>query len=462
MRDTRIVKYREAAVAMKEGQFRVDIPREGEDDVAALGSALAELSTTLEAKFEEVNTLSKEVNTLSKITEKINAGLVLDEVLNYVFESFWPIIPYDRIGFSLLEQNGTVVRARWARSDAPLMKIERGYSAPLEGSSLQRIMETGRPRILNDLREYLAEHPASESTRLIVEEGMRSSLTCPLIAAGKPMGFMFFSSMEPHTFKDAHVEIFLQIAGQLSLIVEKARLYEELHQLKNKFLGMAAHDLRSPLTVMKGYLDLFLGGNLEAITDSQRAVMQRMFEASVTMLAFINELLNGNAIEAGCLELKLQKVDLAAFLRKCQESNSPLGKARSVSLDLDHESNLPEVKMDAHRVSQVLNNMITNAINYSNPNSRIRIHAQRAGQEVEISVSDQGQGIPEGELHKLFTDFGRTSARPTAGEKGAGLGLAIVKRMVEIHGGRVWAESKVGAGSKFTFTLPIEGPPPTT
>jgi transcriptional regulator with GAF, ATPase, and Fis domain len=238
MRDARLVQYREAALAMKEGQFRVRIPQEGDDDVAALGKALAELGETLEAEFEELRTLSK-------VTEKINAGLDLDEVLNLVFESFWPLIPYDRIGFSLLEQNATVVRVRWARSDAPDMKIARGYSAPLAGSSLQRILETGQPRILNDLRQYLGEHPASESTRLIVEEGMRSSLTCPLVAMGKPIGFIFFSSMEPQTFKNAHVEIFLQIAGQLSMIVEKARLYEELNQLKNKFPEMAEHDPRT-------------------------------------------------------------------------------------------------------------------------------------------------------------------------------------------------------------------------
>ncbi len=234
MRDARLEQYREATLAMKGGQFRVRIPHEGQDEVAALGNALADLSETLEAKFEELNTLSKEVDTLSKVTEKINKGLVLEEVLNYIFESFWPIIPYDRIGLSLLEQNGTVVRSRWARSDAPVMKITKDYAAPLEGSSLQRILETGQPRILNDLRQYLNEHPASESTRLIVEEGMRSSLTCPLIAMGKPIGFMFFSSMEPHAFKDAHVEIFLQIAGELSLMVERARLYEELNQLKNQ------------------------------------------------------------------------------------------------------------------------------------------------------------------------------------------------------------------------------------
>ena len=106
------------------------------------------------------------------------------------------------------------------------------------------IIDTGKPRILNDLEEYLSEHPDSESTHLIVEEGMRSSLTCPLIALGKPLGFIFFSSMQKNTYRDIHVELFLQIAAQLGLIAEKGKLYEnsvELNVLKNKFLGILVY-----------------------------------------------------------------------------------------------------------------------------------------------------------------------------------------------------------------------------
>ncbi len=454
MDDHRIIMYRKATVAMKEGQFRVPIPSDGKDEVAALGKALLELGHTLKSRFDEINTLSK-------VTERINAGLILDEVLNYVFESFRPIIPYDRIGFSLLDRNGTLVRARWARSNAPVMKISKGYAAPLEGSSLEKIIETGQPRILNDLQEYLQEHPASDSTHRIVDEGMRSSLTCPLIAMGKSIGFMFFSSMLPHTYIKAHVEIFQQIAGQLALIVEKGKLYQqlvELNELKNKFLGIAAHDLRNPLGGIKGFLSLFLGDHLGSISDSQRAVMQKMDKACESMLVLINELLDVSTIEAGELDLKLQKVDLAESLRDCYEVNSMLGRMKSIEFDLNLEPDLPRVNLDVNRVNQVLNNLITNAIKFSHPNSRITIHAHRAGEEVVISVSDQGQGVPQKELRKLFTDFGRTSVRPTAGEKSTGLGLAIVKRLVESHSGRVWVESKVGVGSKFSFTLPIHGP----
>ena len=451
MVDSRILQCRDAAMAIQNGQFNVQAPV-GEDEIGQLGQALMDLGSALGQRLDQVRTLAQ-------VTAQINAGLTLDQVLDLVFESFRPLIPYDRIGFSLLEEDGQVARARWARSTAPQVKLTVGYSARLAGSSLQWIVETGQPRILNDLEAYLQEHPNSESTRLILAEGIRSSLTCPLIAMGKPIGFMFFSSRQPCTYKDAHVELFLQIAGQLAVIVEKSRLYQqsvELNQLKNKFLGIAAHDLRSPIGIVKSYAQLFLNGYLGDVPESQRQVLQRMDKSCEAMLVLINDLLDVSAIESGHLELKLREVNLAAFLQECHAANALLAKAKSIELTLDLAPDLASVPMDPDRINQAINNLITNALKYSYPQTVVTLRARRAGDEVTISVQDQGQGIPAAELSRLFTDFGRTSVRPTGGEKSVGLGLAIVKRMVEAHGGRIWVESQVGVGSIFTFALPLK------
>jgi adenylate cyclase len=222
--DPRIARYREAAIAISRGQFRPEIPEGGQDELAELGEAIRELGRILEAKFEELHKLSE-------ITAKVNAGLVLEDVLGHVYDSLQTVIPYDRIGLSLLENEGRTLRARWVRSRVSEIRIPRGYAAPMQGSSLQQIIETGRPRILNDLVAHLRDHPDSKSTRRIVDEGMRSSLTCPLVAMGKEVGFMFFSSMEPHTYENVHVEIFQQIAGQMAAILEKSNLYEQVLDL---------------------------------------------------------------------------------------------------------------------------------------------------------------------------------------------------------------------------------------
>ena len=134
-----------------------------------------------------------------------------------------------------------------------------------------------------------------------------------------------------------------------------------------------------------------------------------------------------------------------------------IGKYRNIAAGMKKgvfEFEIPVIVMDPDRIDQVMNNLINNAIKFSYPNTTITLRSCVQDQDVVISVQDQGQGIPAQEVDNLFTDFGRTSVRPTAGEKSTGLGLSIVKRIVELHGGRIWVESTVGVGSIFTFTLP--------
>jgi diguanylate cyclase (GGDEF)-like protein len=227
--DERISAYRRAAEAMANGQFRPPLPGVVEgaaaDEIDRLGEALSRLGAELERRFAEATALVR-------LGEKINSGLLLDEVLDQIFDSFRSIIPYDRIGCSMIEDEGRTVRAVWTRSHEAQLKLGVGYSAPLLGSSLGQIIETGRPRIINDLEQYLRQHPGSHSTRLVVSDGVRSSLTCPLVAQGKRVGFVFFSSNRPNTYSERHVELLVPIAGQLSLVVEKGRLYAELLQSK--------------------------------------------------------------------------------------------------------------------------------------------------------------------------------------------------------------------------------------
>jgi class 3 adenylate cyclase len=206
---------------MRAGHFDVDLPLEPADELSRLGRALCDLGASLQTRFTEVRTLSG-------LTAKINSGVLLEEVLDHLYEACAQILPYERIGLALLEDDDRIVRARWSRSEVAAARLLPGFAAPLEGSSLQIILETGRPRILNDLPGYLRAHPSSVATRLIVQEGYRSSLTCPLIARGKPIGFVFFSSTATETYADVHVEMFMQIAGQIACAVEKGRLYEHL------------------------------------------------------------------------------------------------------------------------------------------------------------------------------------------------------------------------------------------
>jgi diguanylate cyclase (GGDEF)-like protein len=175
-----------------------------------------------------VDLRTRELRSLGSLTEKINTAVRLDEVLEHVWESFRMVVPYNRIGFAEYDSEARVVRAVWARSDASEIKIGKGYSAPIDSTSLGRILETGKPRIITDLERYLEQHPQSEATRAVVEEGMRSSLTVPLEAMGNEIGFLFFSSQTPNVYTEQHARLLERISGQLSMAIEKSRLYDSL------------------------------------------------------------------------------------------------------------------------------------------------------------------------------------------------------------------------------------------
>lgn len=236
----RLTAYASAVRAMRQGEFDIAIPADGDDDpLNRLGRELNDLAGWLDRRFAEFVRMRK-------VAEHVAGGVRVDDTLERIYESFHALIPFNRIGCALLTDDGTAVRAHWGRSDRPQILL-RGFTAPLAGSSLEQILQTGQPRILNDLEAYLAEHPGSVSTRLILEEGIRSSLTCPLVAQGRPVGFLFFSSVETNAYRDVHQDVFLHIAGQLSALIEKSRLYQQILDLNNDLLA-AQESLRFQAT----------------------------------------------------------------------------------------------------------------------------------------------------------------------------------------------------------------------
>ncbi|HET8542752.1 MAG TPA: adenylate/guanylate cyclase domain-containing protein [Anaeromyxobacter sp.] len=259
MGDPRIAQYLDAASHLARGEFPVRVGASGDDEVGRLGRALDGLARRMERMWDEARLLAS-------VTERVNQGLILHDVLDQVYESFRPVIPYDRIGFALVSPDGSEARALWARSESREIRLGTGYVGRLAGSSLRQVLDTRSPRILNDLEAYLRAHPGSESTRLVVEEGMRSSLTCPLVAMGKPVGFLFFSSRTPGAYADAHVETFLALSGQLSVILEKSRLYEQI-------LHEQARSERLLLNVLPEPIALRLKGGAEVIADGAEATV---------------------------------------------------------------------------------------------------------------------------------------------------------------------------------------------
>lgn len=230
---------------------------------------------------------------------------------------------------------------------------------------------------------------------------------------------------------------------------------EEMNKLKNQFLGIAAHDLRNPISVILSFSEIILHEDVEPLTAAQREMMNSMYESSVFMLKLLNNLLDISAIEAGKLTLDMLPTDITVLLRRNLQRNRILAEHKGIAIREEIDADLPMLALDAGKFEQVLNNLITNAVKFSERGTTVTVRCERSDHEVVLSVRDQGQGIPAEELDRLFKPFSRTSVRATAGESSTGLGLAIVKRIIDGHAARVRVDSVVGQGTVFTISLPI-------
>jgi signal transduction histidine kinase len=234
----------------------------------------------------------------------------------------------------------------------------------------------------------------------------------------------------------------------------KNKILEDLNEQKNHFLGMAAHDMRNPLGVIRGYSEFLLED--EGINSEQKGFVQYIYNLSEFMLGLINDLLDISSIESGVVELQLKETDLCEFIKTVVDINNVLAKKKRISLLYNYQKEIPVFKVDPGKIEQLLNNLISNAIKFSYFDKKVWIDLKKDGNNVIISVRDEGQGIPPEELDLVFKPFVKASVKSTAGEHSTGLGLAIAKKIVQAHKGDIWVESKKDKGTTFFVKLPLK------
>jgi two-component system, OmpR family, sensor kinase len=230
---------------------------------------------------------------------------------------------------------------------------------------------------------------------------------------------------------------------------------EKVNEQKNRFLGMAAHDLRNPLGVIRSYSEFLQDEAGDTLNDEQREFVTIIRETSEFMLRLVSDLLDVAAIESGQLTLDAQPTDLGQLIRQNVTLNRVLAARKDIAVEFDPPPTVPMILLDRGKIEQVLNNLLSNAVKFSHRGTVVRVRLTWADDLATVTVRDQGQGIPAADLPKLFKPFSRASVHATDGEQSTGLGLAIVRRIIEGHGGRIWVESEVGTGSTFSFALPL-------
>jgi len=243
-----------------------------------------------------------------------------------------------------------------------------------------------------------------------------------------------------------------QLANLQREVSKKNTELSKLNELKNHFLGMAAHDLRNPLGHIYSFSEL-IESEPDNLSEVQQKFLKTIKSQSLFMLNLVEELLDVSAIESGEVVLNLSLVNIVDLLKANIDINKHLAKQKSINIIFNSPKTEINIKVDPKKIDQVINNLLTNSIKYSNSNSNINIDIKVIKNGVEVCVKDEGMGIAEDELGNIFKPFNITSNVGTAGEKSTGLGLFITKRIVESHKGEIWVKSELGKGSAFYFTL---------
>lgn len=250
----------------------------------------------------------------------------------------------------------------------------------------------------------------------------------------------------------AKVETLLRFNDQQKELEAANQKLEDLNQEKNRILGIVAHDLRNPLGNIILLSD-FMMNDAPGLEGEQLEFAQMINESGSFLLNMVESLLNVSKIEAGKLELDLVNKNLIDVIEHTIKVNKFLSDKKSIKMSFNHDISQIDMLLDEGKMQQVFNNLISNAIKFSKPDTQIEISAETNGNTAMISVRDQGQGISSDEIGKLFKYFSKTSTQSTAGEESTGLGLAICKKIVEAHGGNISVESQVGTGSVFKVEL---------
>ena len=334
-----------------------------------------------------------------------------------------------------------------------LIKAERGTASG-------RALAEGRVVHIADVKTD-PEYALVEAQRL---GDYRTILCVPMLREGVPIGLLGLTRSEVQPFTDKQIELVTTFADQAAIAIENVRLFDEIQdksrqleeasQHKSQFLANMSHELRTPLNAILGYTELMADGAYGEPSEKMLGILKRLEANGKHLLGLINDVLDLSKIEAGQLVLELSEYSVQDIAQTVRSTLEPLAADKKLAFKLELAPELPAGHGDGRRLTQVLINLVGNAIKFTDA-GEVAIKAEANNGAFHVSVRDTGPGISAADQAKLFQEFQQADNAITKKKGGTGLGLAISKRIVEMHGGKIWVESHVGQGSTFAFTLPV-------
>jgi signal transduction histidine kinase len=444
----------------KERAWTPDEQRLIEDVASRLAAALEQYRA-----FDESERRASDLETVAEVSATASTSLDPDSLLRSVADLTKEHFGLYHAHIYLLDEvHEALVLAAGAGQIGQQM-VAAGHTIPLraERSLVARAARTRSGVVVNDVREApdFLPNPLLPDTR--------SEMAVPLIAGDTLIGVMDVQSERPGRFSEEDVTIHTTLAAQIAISVQNARLYaeqvdvadqlREVDRLKGEFLASMSHELRTPLNSIIGYAEVLLDGIDGPLTTEMEEDVAAIHESGRHLLNLVNDILDLAKIEAGQMDLALERVRLHDLVEDVADASRVLLKGKPVDLIVDVPADLPEVEVDALRVRQIVGNLLANAAKFTDEGSislRARVY-ERDPRWLLVSCADTGIGIAAEKLAVIFDRFRQVDQSYTRRAGGTGLGLSIARQLVEMHGGTLWVDSALGVGSTFTLILPIAG-----
>ncbi len=455
---------------------------------------VGEVSHSLEESREALKQRLNELSIINEAAQHSTSSLSISQILESILKLLQEKIGVDHCSIRLLDEDGVLRLESYLGPE----------TLPLDELDLKPDMTTLVGQCLLD-RKLISIPDTSqlapqEVTGLHSAEMQASFILVPLATESQILGVLCAASKQKRFFPPEQLDFYRSLANQVSLAIHNARLYEkiirfsreletkvaertlelknkslelaeanralkELDRLKTEFLANVSHELRTPLNSILGYTQLLLDGVDGPLNEEQQKSLERVEKAGRRLLQLINDILDLSKLRAGRMTLNLEKASLHDILTEAIQTIEPLAAAKEIRLQIMEEE-VPPLLVDRDKIIQVLLNLLSNAIKFTEAHGQVTVQVNQIQlpeapgvlkEYVAVRVSDTGIGIKEEDLQNIFKEFVQVDTATTRRAGGTGLGLPISRHLVELHGGRIWAESEYGKGSTFTFILPLSG-----
>ncbi len=431
-------------------------------DQAVIAIENARLFEELRARTAELARSVEELKTLSEVGQAVSSTLDLKTVLTTTVARAVELAG---------AESGIIYRYRKATGEFRL-DTAHGLAdevvAALRGIRIHEaetvaIGRVVKERVPIEIPDF-GEAPNFPVRDILYAAGFRSAIFVPLVGPDRVFGVLAIYRETPGTFPAGTVRLMQTFASQSALAIQNARLFREIEeqgrqlavasQHKSQFLANMSHELRTPLNAVLGYAELLIDGIYGELSEKARGVLERVQSNGKHLLQLINDVLDLSKIEAGQLTLTLDDYAMPAVVQAVLAATESLARAKALALSASVARDMPLGRGDERRLTQVLLNLVGNAIKFTDAGS-VEITAKAVDGYFELAVKDTGPGIAAADQARIFEEFQQVDSTSTRQKGGSGLGLAISKRIVEMHGGRISVQSAPGAGSTFRIVFPI-------